>query len=334
MFAGAVRESRRHSGLRLLDPSRDLLQVADLIEESFAAEMGQSTFAAVQDLRLMAQLGPMLWLLNRTSSEFREAFTGFVWVEDGRVVGNVTLSRAKPASNRWHISNVAVKESHHGRGIGRQLVEAAVELARGRGGDWVVLQVRHDNEPALRIYRALGFESLFCTAELQCESPAAPPAPPENAAGYQLRPCRPGDWEREYELAVAATPLLERWLRDVEPADFRRSWAQRFQEWSGDFFAGGRTWRLCLEHAGQLAGALIVHARVPGEDNRLTFRVHPAHRGAVEEILIGHALGLFKDWPNRRIRVEHSAEHAQGIAALAGHGFAEKRRLLTMRLAL
>ena len=43
--------------------------------------------------------------------------TGFVWVEDGQVVGNVTLTQTPYVSNSWIISNVAIAQPYRGRGI-------------------------------------------------------------------------------------------------------------------------------------------------------------------------------------------------------------------------
>ena len=166
MVARAIKQGSTAGGLRLMDPARDLHQVADLIESSFADEIGPAGKAAVRELRLMSRAGALVWLMNRTAAEFREAFTGFVWIEAGDVVGNVTVNRAKPESRRWHISNVAVKPAYRGRGIGRQLVGAALDLARARNGEWSLLQVRHDNAPALEMYRKLGFERLFGSTEL------------------------------------------------------------------------------------------------------------------------------------------------------------------------
>ena len=51
---------------------------------------------------------------------------------------------------------LAVDEAARGRGVGRALVEALAELARGRGcyGMWVAVDA--DNGPALATYRSAG----------------------------------------------------------------------------------------------------------------------------------------------------------------------------------
>ena len=48
------------------------------------------------------------------------------------------------------------------QGVGRALMEAAVEYARGRGCAVVHLLVDPENEPAQAFYRAAGFERDSC----------------------------------------------------------------------------------------------------------------------------------------------------------------------------
>jgi len=331
MIATAVRQRQRAGGLRLLDARKDLRQVADLIEDVFAMEIGSAGLAAVRDLRMMASLGSFVWLMERASGEFRDAFTGFVWVEGGNIVGNVTLSRVKPNSERWHISNVAVLPAYRGRGIGRQLVEAAVDLARERGGAWALLQVRDDNEPALRIYDGLGFTRLYSTTEMERNGPTDRFSRPATLEGYRLAPCRPADWRRTYDLAMATTSTHERWVRSLEMAEYRRSPLRRLGELLEQALTGGRVWRECLEHGDELAGALSLRWRDANGESHLAFCVRPEHRGRAEGLLVQTALSLLGWRASQPIHVEHSAGHVEAIAALKAAGFVEKRTLVTMR---
>ena len=61
-----------------------------------------------------------------------------------------------------YLCSMAVQESERGKGLGRALVEAAVDDARkcARPGQWLLLQVEASNIPALRLYEACGFERL------------------------------------------------------------------------------------------------------------------------------------------------------------------------------
>ena len=56
-----------------------------------------------------------------------------------------------------HVNNVASHRDYRRIGIGRSLMETAIDEARLRGGAQVVLEVRASNEAAQILYRELGF---------------------------------------------------------------------------------------------------------------------------------------------------------------------------------
>jgi len=60
------------------------------------------------------------------------------------------------AFDGW-LEDLFVSEHHRGSGLGRALVEATAERARERGCVRLELDVDGDNEPALALYRSLGF---------------------------------------------------------------------------------------------------------------------------------------------------------------------------------
>lgn len=62
------------------------------------------------------------------------------------------------APDEAHVLRLSVADGHRGRGVGRRLVAALVEVADERGRDAVTLEVRASNAPALRLYRHVGFE--------------------------------------------------------------------------------------------------------------------------------------------------------------------------------
>jgi ribosomal-protein-alanine N-acetyltransferase len=55
------------------------------------------------------------------------------------------------------ILTVAVKPTARGRGLGRLILRQHLGLIAGRGARTIFLEVAEDNEPAVRLYRALGF---------------------------------------------------------------------------------------------------------------------------------------------------------------------------------
>lgn len=58
------------------------------------------------------------------------------------------------------LHRVVVAPDQRGRGIGRALVEAGITWAAERHGRRMLLEVEHDNDPALALYRRLGFADL------------------------------------------------------------------------------------------------------------------------------------------------------------------------------
>ena len=56
-----------------------------------------------------------------------------------------------------HINNVASRSEYRRMGVGRSLMEGAIDEARYRGVRDVLLEVRASNEAAQLLYRSLGF---------------------------------------------------------------------------------------------------------------------------------------------------------------------------------
>ena len=128
-------------GIRPFDISRDLRPVAELIAEAFASELDGRGQSALREMRMLSYFGGMLGALDQGASEFSDVLSGFVWLENSRVVGNVTVQRGDKFGNRWQIANVAVAPHWRGRRISKRLMERALEHATERCGQWAGLQV-------------------------------------------------------------------------------------------------------------------------------------------------------------------------------------------------
>ena len=76
----------------------------------------------------------------------------------GIIVGAVAL---KPAGNNiFELAKMAVAENYRGRGIGEKLCRAALEKAALLGARKVILYTNSILEPALRLYRRIGFVQI------------------------------------------------------------------------------------------------------------------------------------------------------------------------------
>jgi N-acetylglutamate synthase-like GNAT family acetyltransferase len=271
----------------------------------------------------------MLTVVSHTSSEFQSFYGGFVWVEDGRVVGNVTLQRSDPYGQRWQIANVAVYPANRGRGIARALMETALGYIEEQGGSWAVLQVRADNPTARGLYERLGFEAITTTTEQRLAR--VPTSAPSPAPLPGLHPRPRSDWQQEYNLALAATPPLAQWWQPVRAETFRPTLEARFSEKLAVLAGERRIIREGVYAGSRLLAALTIRAARWAGHHRLTLIVHPEHRGRCEMDLVGHAVNLLVDYPRRPVSVTHPAEHEAALDALKAHGFYTVRSLVTMR---
>ena len=320
------------AGLRPMDVRRDLIAVANLIHHAFENELDQGGLDALQEMRLLGRMGPLTHVASRFSQDFHDMLEGFVWEEDEKVVGNVSIQRLDSYGQRWGISNVAVEATHRGRGIARQLMKAAVDHVKSKRGDWMILQVRRNNPIALNLYEKIGFESIGGTSEykLQRAKQLQQTQPPE----FDIRLMKPDEWHTAYELAVAATPRLMNWWQPVRADTFHLYFERRLGEAFANAVGYGRTLRFVIpnrEEAQAFDAYLQMKiARWQGE-HAMQFYVHPDQRGHLERALVQHALNTLSGYPAFPVRVSVQATHPQIEEALQEAGFQETRTLLTMR---
>lgn len=80
--------------------------------------------------------------------------------DNGRAVGMLTLTPGQFGQKDAHVAalGMMVAPTHRGRGIGRAMVEYAIEWAREHAYEKVQLQVFSSNSRALSLYRTMGFE--------------------------------------------------------------------------------------------------------------------------------------------------------------------------------
>jgi RimJ/RimL family protein N-acetyltransferase len=82
----------------------------------------------------------------------------FVVLEGGQVIGWCDIVRQE-RETRAHCGTLGMGllPAWRGQGIGRRLIEAAIGAAWDRSFRRIELTVNADNEPALRLYRSVGF---------------------------------------------------------------------------------------------------------------------------------------------------------------------------------
>ena len=327
------------NGIRPLRPSRDLSGLADLIEQAFGPELLLGGEQVLRELRFLGRLGPLSLLALAMSSPVDGLLGGFVCEQDGRVVGNVTLSRPTGHARRWQISNVAVWDGYRRRGIGRSLVETAIETIVQRGGHSAFLYVREDNPAAVHLYESVGFVALDRWTDLMLEAPV-PRLDGGAARGPDLRllrRLRPKEGPALYELAAQARGAGHKWLSLPSRRRFVRPWDERLSQrlsvlWTGQqesfwgVHAAGRRLR-----AGLSLRAFSGWNRKP---HRFEVWVHPSYRGRLEQSLAQDVSTLAGRLALRRAVLTLAACEQAMIDALIERSFSRVRTLILMKLEL
>lgn len=80
----------------------------------------------------------------------------FVAEETGRIVGYIS-TRLDYESGKGRIPNLAVDKDSRGRGVGRKLIEFALEYLRREGMAFVMIETMVNNPVGRRLYPSCGF---------------------------------------------------------------------------------------------------------------------------------------------------------------------------------
>jgi ribosomal protein S18 acetylase RimI-like enzyme len=207
-------KTKDHPHLRPLNVLRDLSAVADLIELCFSPTMDNDGQRYLSDMRRASRDDSFLRWASRMSETTSMPLMGYVWEQDGRIIGNASLIPFRDQGKRIYlIANVATHPDYRRRGIGRALTERVVKQARAKNASAIWLHVRDDNPGAIKLYQDLGFQEIARRTTWQG-------SPEHNLAALnpdiQIVPRQPRFW-----------PLQQEWLHRVYPKDL--SW---YQSWN------------------------------------------------------------------------------------------------------
>jgi ribosomal protein S18 acetylase RimI-like enzyme len=203
-----------HPHLRPLNVLRDLSEVADLIELCFSPTMDNDGQRYLSDMRRASRDDSFLRWASRMTETASLPMMGYVWEQDGRIIGNASLIPFRNRGKRiFLVANVATHPDHRRRGIGRALTECVMKQARDRNAAAIWLHVRDDNPGAIKLYQDLGFQELARRTTWQ--------AIPEPRLSYpdpsiNIVPRQPRFWL-----------LQQEWLHRLYPKDL--SW---YQSWN------------------------------------------------------------------------------------------------------
>lgn len=207
-------KTKDHPHLRPLNVLRDLSAVADLIELSFSPTMDNDGQRYLSDMRRASRDDSFLRWASHVSETASMPLMGYVWEQDGRIIGNASLIPFRDGGKRIYlIANVATHPDYRRRGIGRALTERVMKQARDKNASAVWLHVRDDNPGAIQLYQDLGFREIARRTAWQA-SPEPRLSYPD--AGIRIVPRHSRFWS-----------LQQDWLRRLYPKEL--SW---YQSWN------------------------------------------------------------------------------------------------------
>ncbi|HNA55482.1 MAG TPA: GNAT family N-acetyltransferase [Anaerolineales bacterium] len=203
-----------HTNLRPLNVLRDLPAVADLIETCFSSTMDSEGRRYVQDMRRAGNDNSFVKWANRAIETTSLPLSGYVWEENGKVVGNASLVPFKHNKQRIYlIANIAVHPDYRRRGIARALTQRALQHAHEKEINNIWLHVRDDNPGAIELYTKLGFvERARRTSWIASTDPHATSL----QTNFIITKRNPRDW-----------PIQHEWLTRLypEPLAWHRNWS-------------------------------------------------------------------------------------------------------------
>lgn len=95
------------------------------------------------------------WSRNALKEELQNELARFFVAEkDGVAVGYVGMNLV---CGEGYINNIAVDQKFRRNGIGKKLMQTLIKTAENENAEFVSLEVRQSNEPAIFLYKSLGF---------------------------------------------------------------------------------------------------------------------------------------------------------------------------------
>jgi ribosomal protein S18 acetylase RimI-like enzyme len=267
--------------LRPFDHNRDLLGVADLVEVSFDDSIDVDGQRYLRQMREAAQNPNFLRWANAVVEQASLPLSGFVWEEDGHLVGNLSLIPFQIHNRRnYLIANVAVHPRYRRRGIARALTAAALDHSRSRAAGSTWLHVREENEAAVNLYLSVGFREH--TRRTTWHAPVLGPHASGNNYGIDFLPRRVEHWRQQEDWLARLYPPEVAWHFPLNMNAFRSDLVGFFYR----VFSGGGLKHWSIQSNGHLEGVVSWRSSL-SYYNHFWLAVPPEFdEGVVERLLL------------------------------------------------
>lgn len=205
--------SDKHPNMRPMSMFRDLSAVADLIELCFAESMDRDGQRYIADMRRASRdNGFLKWASNMTETASLP-LTGFVWEENGRIIGNASLIPFRDKGRRIYlIANIAAHPDHRRRGIARALTQRAMKHGWEKKASALWLHVRDDNPGAIKLYSDLGFQEVARRTTWIAKPDSLISVPDTD---LQIKPLNQNHWPRQRDWLRRLNPDALNWYRPI-----------------------------------------------------------------------------------------------------------------------
>lgn len=320
-----ITANRPNNRPRPINLNKDIPQVVRLLESVFGETMdneGRHLFTQVSNSNQPA----MVWRFNPNMARLSP---GFVWEEDGRIVGNVTLLPTKTL-RRFLVANVAVHSDYRRQGVARLLMQAVHDAVAERHGQVILLQVVKDNVKAVNLYRGLSYQTIGSMTEWYATFSRIRDLALDMPRHIPIRPLQRRDAQAAYQLDINCLHPDLNWPEPTKPDQYRASLWQRLSR-----FLNGvqqETWAVHSNN-NRLIGLGAISSEW-GRVHRLSLRVDPAWRGQLERPLLAKLLRRLRYLPRRNIRIDHPDHDVNVNQLLEEANFTARRTLTHMRLDL
>jgi ribosomal protein S18 acetylase RimI-like enzyme len=304
------------ANLRPFDVRRDLLSVADLVELCFASTLDADGRMYVRQMRQAARGGPLLDLAAASPGPM----SGYVWLEDGKVVGNLSLIPHGYGNRKiMLIANVAVHPEQRRRGIARALTEAALHHLLEKAKEEIWLQVDEGNPAAVTLYRNMGFIERTRRTSWRVYPQIGMVL--ASAIKTKVRKRFASDWTRQSAWLRATYPRELRWQIPLDPVLLQPGWrgsveralsTRQVKQWSA-------------EENGELLAVLSWQSSTLDAD-RFWLAADPDNEAKGIAALMRHVHNTLK--PTRKLGLNYPAGRA--AQALQAAGFKPARTLIWM----
>ncbi len=321
MAAITISIQKKIPQLRPLNILRDLPNVADLIEKCFAETMDAEGRSYLQQMRRAGQDNTFLHWASTAVETASMPLSGYVWEENGQIIGNVSLIPHRHKHKRiFLIANVAVHPDFRRRGIGQALTYAAIVHAQQRHGSETWLHVRDDNPGAIRLYEALGFEEQARRTTWQAK-PDHSIVAPQSREFSTRRSNR--DWTMQESWLHQLYPELLTWYQPMPWTSLRPNFGSALYRFMMDVSV--RHW---TAHSGGNLNAAVSWMALTGQADHLWVAVPP--KGS--EITLENLLLFVRRQLTWRQNLVLDFPFGQYAESIKEAGFSLHRTLLWMKL--